>query len=422
MSSISVLVSHPGKQANVYQRPRAAEQAGCKVTFLTGLYYFPDRLPYSLVPYLHSPLREKIQKELEKRRQDGLSPANVVSLLGPSLESTLRPLGFVRQWGAIHDRLAGAWVRYRDWGSVAPIVHCFQGSALRTLESAKKKGAARILEVTLPPVPPDEFEELAEEDNSVFKESQRRSAERLRRELNQAQWAVAQSPYSVRSITALGFPQDRILCVPLGVDTQLFKPALTKRNTKPRFRALFVGSVVRRKGVHHLLRAWRELNLEDSELVIVGNKETPEGRELLSDCKDNVKALGTVQFEHLIEAYQSADLLIHPSLAEGGCNVVHEALACGVPCVVSANTTSAVRDGVEGYVVPVADVEAIKDRVAALFKSPEKRAQMAHAARQRAIDLSWESYVDRLGRIYLELGRNPSVMPSEATAAAVFGV
>ncbi len=45
MSGIKVVVSHPGKQGNVYQRPRAAEWAGCDVTFLTGLYYFPERIP-----------------------------------------------------------------------------------------------------------------------------------------------------------------------------------------------------------------------------------------------------------------------------------------------------------------------------------------------------------------------------------------
>src|SRR5260370_37982011 len=108
-----VVVSHPGKQGNVYQRPRAAEQVGCRVTFLTGLYYFPERFPYSLVRFLRSSLREKIQKELEKRRQDGLSPNNVVSLLGPTLETVLRPLGFMEEWGAIHDWLASQWLRHR---------------------------------------------------------------------------------------------------------------------------------------------------------------------------------------------------------------------------------------------------------------------------------------------------------------------
>jgi glycosyltransferase involved in cell wall biosynthesis len=45
-------------------------------------------------------------------------------------------------------------------------------------------------------------------------------------------------------------------------------------------------------------------------------------------------------------------MLVHPSLAEGGCNVVYEALACGVPVIVSSSGSSAVRHGREEIVVP----------------------------------------------------------------------
>jgi glycosyltransferase involved in cell wall biosynthesis len=419
-SSIRVFVSHPGKQGNVYQRPRAAEQAGCTVTFLTGLYYFPERFPYSFVKYLRSPFREKIQKELEKRRQEGLSPDNVVSLLGPMLETILRPRGLLREWGAIHDWMAGAWLRRRQLGAGPSIVHCFQDSALRTLQATRRNGVVRILEVTLPPVPQHECEAIAE-GASRFKQLQLRAAERLRRELEHAEWAVAQSAYSVRSIASLGFARDRILCIPLGVDTRVFKPQAARSESEPAFRALFVGTIGRRKGVHHLLRAWRQLQLRDAELVIVGDKETPEARELLDGSGENVRAVGNVSFERLLEEYHDADVLIHASLAEGGCNVVHEALACGLPCVVSANATSAVRDGVEGYVVPVANTRALGERIAELYASPDLRIRMSRAARQRAEDLSWEAYVERLGNVYLELGRGASVIPAEARTDTVFG-
>src|SRR5712692_10719996 len=83
---LKVIVSHPARQANIYYRPRAAEQMGADVTFLTGLYYKPDRLPYSLVRCLPAAKRARVEYELEKRRLEGLSPENVISLLGPMLE------------------------------------------------------------------------------------------------------------------------------------------------------------------------------------------------------------------------------------------------------------------------------------------------------------------------------------------------
>ena len=107
---LRVVVSHPARQANIYYRPRAAEQMGAEVMFLTGLYYRPDRFPYSIVRYLPTARRERVEIELEKRRLEGLSPENVISLLGPALEATLRPMGKLREWFAIHDWLASRWV------------------------------------------------------------------------------------------------------------------------------------------------------------------------------------------------------------------------------------------------------------------------------------------------------------------------
>jgi glycosyltransferase involved in cell wall biosynthesis len=417
---IGVLVSHPGKQGNVYQRPRAAEQAGFSTVFLTGLYYFPDRFPYSLVPYLWQPLRDHVQRELEKRRQEGLSPANVVSLLGPVLETTLRPMGLIKRWGDIHDRLASRWLQLHAAELDSSIVHCFQGSALRTLQAAGKAGATRILEVTLPPVPIEECPELATED-AAFMRSEADAAARLRRGLEECDWAVAQSAFSVKSITALGFPRERILAVPLGVDTELFKPRASRDQRGPKFRALFVGTICRRKGIHHLLRAWEELNLKDAELTLVGNCGTPEARRLLAQCPPGVCAIGNLSFERLMETYQSADILVHPSLAEGGCNAVHEALACGLPCVVTTHATSAVRDGREGYVVGVGSVDGLKERVARLQASQALRAAMSRAARQRAEELSWAAYVARLGAVYRDLARAKQARPSDADIDAAFG-
>lgn len=421
MKPTNVLVSHPGKQGNVYQRPRAAEQAGCDVTFLTGLYYFPKRFPYSLVRLLPAERRKNVEKELEKRTQEGLSDSNVISLWGPILETLLRPAGRMEEWGAIHDKLASRWLRKRPLAHRPNIVHCFQQSATRTLNVAKQSGAVRILEVTLPPVPAEHFDQIAENSPS-FRKAQEHAAAKLRGELERADWVVAQSVYSVNSITALGFPYDRIIGVPLGVDINVFCPATNQRKDKMLLQALFVGTIGRRKGVHHLLRAWMELDLPNWQLTIVGNNQTPEARELLASCNGKVAAVGNMPFERLLQTYQSADLLVHPSLAEGGCNVVHEALACGVPCVVSANATSAVRDGIEGYVVPVGDVASLKEKISTLAASPNLRNEMANAARQRATELSWDAYVARLGAIYQALGNNPTSMPAAGSADLVFNI
>jgi glycosyltransferase involved in cell wall biosynthesis len=92
---------------------------------------------------------------------------------------------------------------------------------------------------------------------------------------------------------------------------------------------------------------------------------------------------------------------VHPSLAEGGCAGIQEALACGVPCVVSSHSTSAVRSGCEGIVVPPGDVPALKAALARLCEDEQLRKQMSIAARKRAEEaLSLDSVCATSAEIY----------------------
>jgi glycosyltransferase involved in cell wall biosynthesis len=77
-------------------------------------------------------------------------------------------------------------------------------------------------------------------------------------------------------------------------------------------------------------------------------------------------------------------VLVHPSLADGFSYAVAEAMACGLPVIVSDNTGAAdlVEDGVQGYVVPTGDAHAIAERLHHLHSHPELLAQMGARARE----------------------------------------
>ena len=87
-----------------------------------------------------------------------------------------------------------------------------------------------------------------------------------------------------------------------------------------------------------------------------------------------------------------ADVFVFPSLFEGSAVVTYEALACGLPSVVTPNAGSVVRDGVEGFVVPPRDVEALAGRMERLGLDPDLRAEMAARARVRALEFDWPRY------------------------------
>ena len=113
------------------------------------------------------------------------------------------------------------------------------------------------------------------------------------------------------------------------------------------------------------------------------------------------RSTGHLRSEDLLSLYQNADILVHPSLAEGGCAAIYEGLACGVPCVVTDHSTSAVRSDIEGIVVPTGDVSALKNAILELASDPVLRARMGAAARRRAEQsLSVAAFSREIATIY----------------------
>ena len=88
----------------------------------------------------------------------------------------------------------------------------------------------------------------------------------------------------------------------------------------------------------------------------------------------------------------AADVFVFPSLFEGSAVVTYEALACGLPCVVTPAAGSVVRDGVEGFLVGPRDVNGLAERMEQLGNMPELRARMSAAARCRACEFDWPRY------------------------------
>jgi len=166
-----------------------------------------------------------------------------------------------------------------------------------------------------------------------------------------------------------------------------------------------VGHVNLRKGVAYLLQAWSRLALPDAELVLVGNADAA-GRALLASrpagCR--VRVIPNVPHGELPGLLASADAFVFPSLAEGSPLVVYEAMAAGLPVVTTDGARAAVRHGVDGIVVPPANVEALAEAVAFLHRNVEARLRMGREARRRIEEsFTWRHYRMRLVTIYRHL-------------------
>jgi glycosyltransferase involved in cell wall biosynthesis len=151
-----------------------------------------------------------------------------------------------------------------------------------------------------------------------------------------------------------------------------------------------------RKGIHHLVQAWREAEIP-GELMIAGSViESEFVRQLRAQYTETVREVGNLTEAELAGLFAIADVFAMPSLAEGSAIVTYEALAAGLPCVVTHETGSVVRDGVEGFIVPARSPSSIATRLRQLYQDRRLRETMSTSARARAEQFAWGSYHQRL--------------------------
>jgi glycosyltransferase involved in cell wall biosynthesis len=213
---------------------------------------------------------------------------------------------------------------------------------------------------------------------------------------DEAQWRLADlvlgaSRFVCDEVLEHGISPERVVEVPYGIPASWLTVV---PNPVPR-RILFVGSVGLRKGVHYLAAASRILRQRGvaHEVRVIG----PYDPSVVARPEfAGLYYAGQVPRALVRAEFQTADLFVFPSLAEGFALVHLEALACGVPVVTTLNCGSVVRDGEEGCIVPIRDATALADRVELLVTDRALRARMSLAARARAAEFVWDRYANRL--------------------------
>jgi len=207
-------------------------------------------------------------------------------------------------------------------------------------------------------------------------------------EYEEADAIAIPSGFVRRSFVARGVPEAKLMQVPYGVDLRAFRP-MPKQT--PGFRAIFVGALSLRKGIPDLLEAARRAEVE---LWLVGPRHA-EAEPFLERHAGGYQHKGTVPQTQLLDLYGQADVFVIASIEEGFGMVIPQALACGLPVICTANCggEDLVRDGVNGFVVPIRDPEALAERLAALRDDPNRLAEMKRAAVESvAHGHSWREY------------------------------
>jgi glycosyltransferase involved in cell wall biosynthesis len=278
--------------------------------------------------------------------------------------------------------------------------------SLEMLEIEKRKGVLTILDQIDPG--PVEFRLVAEEMNKhpefsgPAPEYPAHYYERLRQEWDLADVIVVNSEWSRDALISEGVNAEKIEVLPLAYEGEAvseyrdhstldLRPST--RTSSP-LRVLWLGQVNVRKGIHYLMEAARLLEGREIHFDVVG----PIGisRDTVESAPSNMTFHGSVSRDRAAEHYRKADVFVLPTLSDGFAITQLEAMAYGLPVITTPNCGKVVRDGINGFVVPIADAKALAEAVLRFDQDRGLASRMSAECRETVKGFSIENYGERL--------------------------
>lgn len=201
--------------------------------------------------------------------------------------------------------------------------------------------------------------------SSWLNETQRR---KTLREYEMADRIFVHSEYTRDSFLEAGIPPSKLERTYLHPAPRFEPP--DERPDDEVFRVVYVGRVDVTKGVPLLLEAFSTLP-DPAKLTIVGGWPTRQMRLYMEDWMEREPRIEVAPGDPL-PALQKADVFVHPTYEDGFGYAPMEALACGVPVIVTEDTgmKEYVTEGVNGYIIPTGDVDALREHLMHLSEQP----------------------------------------------------
>jgi glycosyltransferase involved in cell wall biosynthesis len=401
-----VLLSHP--TGNVFVRAALGGllAAGRLHTFYTTIVAPPE----AVLRWLPRGLR----RQLTRRRYDGV-PRQLVrtwpwresvrltaSVLGLSrADGARRSAGVDAVYGSL-DRHVAARVRRLPPDTVVTAVYCYEDGADRTFLSARDRGIGCVYDLpiaywqTTQRLLHEEADRLPAWRRTLHGiDDSEEKLERKDRELQNADTVVVPSQFVLQSLPAEILAGTRCVMAPFGSPPPQPEPP-TRRGAPTSLRVLFAGAMTQRKGLADLFAAMRMLNRSDVELVVMGPLMAPMEfyrREYAGFIYELPRPHAEV-----LELMQTCDVLALPAIVEGRALVQQEALACGLPLVVTQNAggEDLIDEGRTGFLIPIRAPEELARRIAWLADHRSALPEMRIAARRKAAETGWHDYAARV--------------------------
>ena len=167
-------------------------------------------------------------------------------------------------------------------------------------------------------------------------------------------------------------------------------------NTPP-LKIIFVGSLIKRKGLDLIFNALGGIKDKDWILKVAG--EGHEKKELIKQAekigiKERITFLGFIDGDRLIKEYKDSDLFILPTREDCYGLVILEAMCCGLPVISSKYADGSydlVENGMNGYIVDPENETELKEKICLFLKQGDEKEKMGKAGRKKAEGFSFEN-------------------------------
>lgn len=235
------------------------------------------------------------------------------------------------------------------------------------------------------------------------------TTEMVQEELEQvhlSDFVFCPSPHVRDSFLEANVSAEKLLLTSYGWSVERFpglynRPSRIASGIDRPFTIVFVGRICVRKGAHLLLEAFVRSNVK-GKLILCGEMEPV----IAEVCKDWLRHPNVIYHPHtnnVTAFYRQADVFAFPSLEEGSPLVSYEAMAHGLPMLVSPmGGGMIVRDGIDGFILPPYDLEAWVESIRILATSPDLRAKMSYASWQRALEFTFDQVANRRAQQMLD--------------------
>jgi starch synthase len=419
-----VLVACPDARPPAYQAVVGLHRAGLLESFITSCYYDPGWMGARMARRIAGQRFVRIERLLLRRHEPEIPSSRVRRVMSFDfalrLETMLarnspRAKRVIARWRTAHfDRAVARRVRqvrpdavviFSDVGSGAtlPLCKSLGIPVILSMVHGDVREEAAVLAAEAASSP--DFMPIYLGNGTLDRNELKWLHERRLEDLALADRVLVPSDHLASVLEGHGTPPERISVIPYAADSRRFRSVSKPETSGCKF--LFAGGITQRKGIKYLLEAWLEVRRPGWTLELLG--PLPQDQAPLEPYLDLVETPGRVSHAEMPSRMAAADVFVFPSLFEGSAVVTYEALACGLPSVVTAAAGSVVRDGVEGFVVPHRDADALAAAMERLGRDRALRARMAVAARTRALEFDWPRYHARLSAVVDEL------LPSTST-------